>query len=252
MSTTEAEVLPAVTESNGGYSALLDRALTSGASPEIWDKILTLQERWERMQARKIFDDALAKAKAELPIIIKDKQVDFQSTKGGRIKYLHETLPAMVEAITPTLAKHGLSFRFRVSNSLADNNITVTCILYGHGYSEDASTLTAKPDETGNKNDIQGLGSAQTYLSRYCLRAALGLAADEDDDGRATGKRDDDDPRITEKQVERIAKLLAGSTTSRTRFLQWANVENISEIRESYYDSCVENLEQLQRSAAKK
>ncbi len=38
------------------------------------------------------------------------------------------------------------------------------------------------------KNDAQGQGSALTYAKRYAAMAALGIVADEDDDGNAASK----------------------------------------------------------------
>jgi hypothetical protein len=47
--------------------------------------------------------------------------------------------------------------------------------------------LQADNDQTGNKNPIQALGSAVSYLQRYSVLCLLGLAcADADDDGRST------------------------------------------------------------------
>jgi hypothetical protein len=39
------------------------------------------------------------------------------------------------------------------------------------------------------KNDAQGQGSALTYAKRYAAMAALGIVADEDDDGNAASKQ---------------------------------------------------------------
>jgi hypothetical protein len=49
------------------------------------------------------------------------------------------------------------------------------------------TTLPGMPDLSGNKNPIQAIGSAVTYLQRYTLKAALGLTVskEEDDDARS-------------------------------------------------------------------
>jgi hypothetical protein len=62
----------------------------------------------------------------------------------------------------------------------------VTCILtHEKGHSEETS-LQGPPDTSGSKNSIQAVGSSVTYLCRYTLLAACGLAASEDTDGVAT------------------------------------------------------------------
>ena len=55
------------------------------------------------------------------------------------------------------------------------------------GHSESV-TLSAPPDDSGKKNNIQQIASTVTYLERYTLLAATGTAVKEqDDDGSASG-----------------------------------------------------------------
>jgi hypothetical protein len=166
---------------------MLDRAIKSGASIEVLTKLMDLQERWERRQARKAFDEALSAAKSEIPVITKNRQVEFDGKSGkSSTNYKHEDLAEIARTVDPILGKHGLSFRFRTT-SLPNEPITVTCIVsHKIGHSEE-NTLCAGRDDTGNKNSIQALGSTLTYLQRYALKAALGLAASNDDDGMAAG-----------------------------------------------------------------
>lgn len=163
--------------------AVLQRAVTSNASVEVIERLMGLQERWEKNQARKAFDEAMAKAKVEIPVITKNKKVDFESRRTDtRTNYSYEDFGEIVRVITPILGKHGLSVRHRTVNQA--DTVTVTCITsHEFGHSEE-NTLTAKIDLSGNKNPIQAIGSVVTYLQRYTTKAALGLAAAEDDDGR--------------------------------------------------------------------
>jgi len=133
-------------------------------------------------------DNAIAAAKLEIPTINKNKRVDFKSAK-GHTQYSYEDLAEIAEALSKPLGNHGLSYRFRTASSAPDH-IAVTCIIsHRDGYSEE-TTLSGSPDASGNKNSIQAIGSAITYLQRYTLKAALGLAASNDDDGQAAGKRE--------------------------------------------------------------
>lgn len=196
---------------------MLQHALQTGASVEMMEKLLALQERWEANQARKAFDAAMAAAKADLPLIIKNREVDFTSQK-GRTNYRHEDLAGIAKQIDPILARNGLSYRFRteVENGL----VTVTCIVsHRDGYSEENS-LSAGRDESGNKNHIQAIGSTITYLQRYTLKAALGLAASHDDDGRGSEPAE----TISEEQVadlrDLIERVQAVESTFVEKFLQ--------------------------------
>jgi hypothetical protein len=153
-----------------------------GQSLDIIDKLMNLQERWEANQGRKAFDQAIAAAKADIRPVIKNKVVDFTNKAGQRTHYQYEDLAEIARTVDPILGAHGLSYRYRTKQD--GNRVSVTCVVsHKDGYSEETS-LSAANDESGNKNSIQSIGSAITFLQRYTLKAALGLAATVDVDGR--------------------------------------------------------------------
>lgn len=149
-----------------------------------WDldklsRLMDLSERWEANEARKAFDAALAKFKANPPDLYKNKTVAY-----GTTKYKHATLDEVASKIGEAMAPHGLSFRWNVQQDGA--KIRVTCILsHVAGHSESVQ-LEAPPDNSGQKNSIQQVGSTITYLQRYSLLAATGMAVQDesDNDGR--------------------------------------------------------------------
>lgn len=216
---------------------LLDRAFNSNAAPETLERLMALQERWEKNQARKAFDEAMAAAKAEIPTITKNREVDFQSSK-GRTNYRHEDLAEIARTVDPILSKHGLSYRFRATSNL-NEPVTVTCILsHRSGHSEE-TTLSAGRDDSGNKNSIQGVGSTITYLQRYTLKAALGLAASNDDDG---GKADEPD-YISREQLTQLVNLADDVGADKEKFCKYLRVGSLAEISVSKFDHAVKLLE---------
>lgn len=168
------------------YAMLLEKAATSG-NLAVFEKGMELEERWHATQARRAFAQAMAKAKGEMPIIIKNRVVDFTSSK-GRTYYQYEDLAEVVRTVAPILSKHGLSHRWRGSNTR--DSVTVTCVIeHEMGHFEE-NTEIGPWDPSGNKNAQQALRSAKTYYERSTLKSSLGLAADseEDDDARSAGK----------------------------------------------------------------
>src|SRR6478736_6275171 len=97
--------------------ALIDKALASGLDTDTLDKLFSLQERWEKNEGRKAFDQAMADAKAEIPVINKNREVDFTSQK-GRTHYKYEDLGEIARVVSPILAKYGLSYRFRATSNV--------------------------------------------------------------------------------------------------------------------------------------
>lgn len=216
---------------------MVGRAVASGASIEVVEKLMALHERWEANQGRKAFDEAMAAAKAEIPVIFKSREVDFTSPK-GRTHYRYEDLAEIAKTINPILGKHGLSYRFRTT-SPANEPVTVTCIVsHRLGYSEENS-LSAGRDESGNKNSIQAIGSTLTYLQRMTLKAALGLAASSDDDGKAAEAVE----TITDDQVNTLRDLIEEVGADLPKFCAYLRVEALADLRQSDFKRAVVALE---------
>lgn len=173
--------LPAVVADNSPASMML-RALGQGATLEQVEKMMDLQERWEKREAEKAYNDAMAAFGAEAIEIIKRKQVDFANSKGGRTQYKHAELSDVVDAVKPALARHGFSYRWNTEQT--PDWLSVTCILkHRLGHSE-SCTLGGAPDDSGGKNRIQAVKSTKSYLERQTLEAICGVAEKgEDNDG---------------------------------------------------------------------
>lgn len=217
---------------------IVDRAIMQGSSVEVIEKLIALQERYDANMARKAFDNAMASAKSEIPVIDKNRLVDFTGKTGIRTNYRHEDLAGIARTVDPILARHGLSYRFRTS-SLPNEPVTVTCIVsHRDGHSEE-NTLSAGRDESGNKNSIQAVGSTITYLQRYTLKAALGLAASADDDGRAV----EDGEKISASQVDAIRLLIVEVAADIAKFCKYMKVERIEDITTNSYQRAIDALE---------
>jgi len=218
--------------------AMLDRALSRGASVEVLEKLMALQERHDKNQARKAFDDAMASAKSEIPPIVKNRRVGFDSKKQGaaRTDYKHEDLGEIARTVDPILAKYGLSYRWR-TDAVPNQPITVTCIVsHRFGHSEE-NTLSAGRDDSGNKNSIQAIGSTITYLQRYTLKAALGLAASNDDDGAA-----DAGDVLSDDQLAQITQWILDTQSNVNLFCKVMKVECLPDIPASRFKEAKERL----------
>lgn len=194
-------------------SALLAMAVQQGADLDKLERLMLLQERWEKNEAAKAFAVAFADFKAkEVVKITKDKHVSYTGQK-GQTDYDHATIGNVVATITEAISKYGFSHSW--STRVDAGVVWVKCILrHKQGHSEEVE-LPSKPDTSGGKNEIQGLGSAITYLQRYTLLAITGCATSDqaDDDGAAanlamTGLADDQVDSLIE-QIKRAPNLPA-------------------------------------------
>ncbi len=163
---------------------LLQIAMNQNADIGKLEKLMELQMRWEANEAKKAFEIAMAAFKAEAPSILKNRTAGFESKKtGATVSYDWADLGNVCEKLIPALSKHGLTHNWRTAQ--ADGKIRVTCVLSKGIHSEDRSTLEASPDDSGTKNSIQAMASTVSYLERYTLLAACGVAVKgQDNDGR--------------------------------------------------------------------
>lgn len=224
------------------------RAALATGNIELYREAVGLAKEMDAIAARKAFDVAMADAQAELPTIRKNREVD----SGGRgPKYRFEDLAEIERTVKPILSKHGLNYRFRTQQD--GDRISITCIVsHRAGHSEE-NTLTAGPDNGPGRNAIQQIGSTQTYLQRYTLKAALGLAASQDDDGRTSERSAEASEytappgSITQEQADNIRDGLEAKGASVKAFLQWAKRDRIESIPSEHYDACIAAINKFQK-----
>lgn len=229
---------------------MLALVLTRGADLPTLEKFMDLQQRWEAGEARKAFVQAMALFKADPPQIVKDKHVEFETSK-GRTSYSHATLGALCAAVINGLAKVGISHSWSVEQ---ENRIKVTCKLtHELGHSETVS-LQAAPDDSGGKNSIQAIGSAVTYLQRYTLFAACGLAPVDDDDGEGSttpeGKPAASGVKyITAKQAADLIAKIEEVGVNKDQFRLFLQVESFDKLLAKRFDAAIQVLNDKARGA---
>jgi len=221
---------------------LVFHAVQSGQSVEVIKEVMALTREMKREQAREAFDEAMAAAKAEIPVISKNRKVGYEhKSGGGETNYRHEDLGEIARTVDPILSKHGLSYRFKTTSE-PNQPVSVTCIVshrLGH-YEE--NTLVAGRDDSGKKNSIQAIGSTITYLQRYTLKAALGLAASADDDGGKADETTEDGP-IADDQVKTLWGLIEETGTDTAAFCKYFRIGAVTELPMSQFDRAIKSLE---------
>jgi len=190
---------------------LIKLALEQNADIDKLTKLMDLQERWQKEQARKAFFDALAGFQAIVPVIKKNRKANIVSQKGS-YSYKFADLGAIASQIKKALDTCGLSYRWEFKEE--NGKLKVTCLITHRDGHTETTTLEAGKDMSGGKNDIQQIGSTQTYLQRYSLIGALGLTtADEDNDGRGAPATQQQPELSEEEALGQWQQLVDGVTT---------------------------------------
>lgn len=220
------------------YDNLIQIALSKDLPIEKLEKMLELKERHEKNEARKAYHKAMAEFKKNPPEIEKDKHVYYESSKGAT-SYNHASLGNVTTKINSALGEHGLSASWKTEQ--IDGVIKVTCIItHELGYSESTS-LSSQSDTSGGKNNIQGIGSAVSYLQRYTILALTGLATKEQDNDGMTSEIE----YISEEQVANINAVLDEFDEEKKKhWMDWilTGAESIEKIQPKDYDFVVKTL----------
>lgn len=150
------------------------------------------------------------------------------------------TLDNMLDTIREPLAKHGLSFA-----QFPDGDGLTTILMHTSG-----EWMKSTAHLNMDKQTPQGQGSAITYLRRYSLAAALGIATEEDDDGNTASQTPQKARSATKtrdtvlESKKRIMSLLAALNEEQTApnilFLTDLSVEN-----EANLPAIIDRLEAL-------
>jgi ERF superfamily len=221
--------------------ALIERAVRDPAVDlSKLEGLMQLRERMEDRRAKQAFDNAIAQAKGAIPTIVKNRSVDYTTAK-GRTAYRYEDFAAVAATVDPVLARHGLSYRFRSAQE--GPRLKVTCrVSHADGYGEDTS-LEAVTDTSGSKNDLQAIGSAVTYLQRYTLKLALGLAASNDDDAQSFGATSEVDADM----IAYVEQAVRDTMSDEAKFLKAIGASSTAAMTLAQYKRAVTLLAEKKR-----
>lgn len=141
------------------------------------------------------FSKAFAKTQQEMKQPLKDANNPFFKSK-------YVPLENVVEAITESASKNGISFTQFPSSDEAGNVTVGTLVMHSSGEWIEYDPIKMKPV----KNDPQSIGSAITYAKRYALSAIFGITSDPDDDGNEATQTKKQQPKKVNDPVISVEK----------------------------------------------
>lgn len=120
---------------------------------------------------------ALIKIQSEVTNIAKD-------TQGFGYKYAK--LDSVLDMLRPIFNKHGVLIWQDVSSEDGEMVRITTSFIHESGEKKE-QVINYRIPALAKMNSMQNLGSAISYLRRYCLMTMVGIAGTEDDDGKTGG-----------------------------------------------------------------
>jgi len=163
-------------------NTLLQLAINNKLPIEHLERLMALQERWEKNQSKKAFDESMALFQSKCPIIIKSKEGG--KTRSGVVAYYYAPLDVIISQTKDLIAECG--FSYFVKTDTFDNQVKVTVVVkHKLGHSEESTVQMPFLVQTGVMSETQVVAGTLTFAKRYAFCNAFGImTGDEDNDGR--------------------------------------------------------------------
>jgi hypothetical protein len=214
---------------------------------------------------------AFVKARPKFTAVKKTHTATVASSK-GTYKYTYSTLDDLNDATVAVLADHGLvasqninttreleTVRGKQEETVQVTVVSVTTMLLH----ESGQFIQSDPVTLPGGSTPQSVGSAITYARRYSMQAALGIAAEEDDDGiaaassrkpKAESKPQADAPPVAKPagavindaqrtRLWTIAKTVGWSKPEVAKLLERYQFDSSRKITVDKYDEIVAKIE---------
>lgn len=215
------------------FRPAIEMAIQSGLG-DVALKLMEAEDRRVEDARRRPFTAAMAKAFAEFTPVKRTRIVRMER---NRTRW-HEDLEAIAKMANPILARHGLGYHFDVESTDLSKPIRVTCFVTHESGYERTATLPSQFKQRPGMEPDQVVAAIVTFLSRYTLKAALGVVVEGDDsDG-------DGFLPITPAQVDEISNLVVNSGINIVTFLDLFGVPSISDLPSAEFEKAVTMLQQ--------
>lgn len=139
---------------------------------------------------------ALAKAQGSFPPIPKNKTTTVKTKSGGQYTYNYADLPSILDLTRKPLSENGLSIS-QMTMVHDGAMVLLTRLMHSSGEYIEATY----PLPIGAL--AQDMGSAITYARRYSLAPIIGIAPDDDDDGKAA-QENEAKPSVPQKPASNV------------------------------------------------
>ena len=179
---------------------------------------------------------ALAKAQGEVENASKN-------AANPHFKSKYADLAEVLNTVRPVFSENGLSI---IQSTEFDGSLVSVTTTIAH---KDGGYVSSKASCVPSKTDAQGVGSATTYLRRYSLASACGVAQ-EDDDGNSSAHNGKPVARINEKQEVELSDYIEATNTDRAKMLAYFKVKALSELTSAQAVQAMNMIRSKQKDAA--
>jgi len=217
-------------------SAMISEAVAKGANLEQLEKLLSLQERWEANEAKKLYNKAMVSAQEEIPSVVKTKKNDQTHSK-------YADLGNIISQTKKVYTKHGFSVSFYEGDTTKENHVRICAdVVHASGHKEtyhyDVPLDGVGIKGNANMTAIHGKASSTSYAQRYLMCMIWNIpTADNDAQGIGVAVE-----CIDEKQKSELVDLMASKGTKIDRFCKAYGIEDLSKLPKASFDKAKQDI----------
>lgn len=245
-----AALVPAEPVRVGSEIALMFERLATNPDVDVakLEKLIEMQERILRHNAKAEFDADFSRMQGELPEITEHGEISVD----GQVRSKYARYEDIIAVVRPVLQKHGFALRHR-NQSLPDGRLKIIGVLsHRAGHSEE-DDFECPPDVSGKKNNIQAIGSTRSYGQRYTTISLLNIISrGADDDGKKAGQKAPQDvvaPAGFEDWLDNLTAVADNGTAALERMWTATDAKSIA-CKKHLVKTNMQDWERLKAKAA--
>lgn len=212
---------------------ILQTAVSNGVDAGQLEKLMDMQERWERNQAEKQFNEAMHACQQEMPRVLK-------TSENQQTGSMYANLERVQESARPVYTKHGFSLCYGEADcpvpsfkrTVCDvRHVGGHCVRYHLDLPLDG--IGPKGNPIGGMNAVQGCISTTSYGQRRLLCMIFNITlSGEDDDGQTVACIDPD-------QIAIVNEWLETTGTDLKAFLKWVKAPSLDKMPATKFDEAI-------------
>jgi hypothetical protein len=196
--------------------------------------LIGLYERMQDRQAEQLFNSAMVACQREMPRVTKDgKLINY---KTGKVQSRYATIERIDSIVRSIYERYGFSVSATIDSKEGDKYWVKGIVRHDGGHREDYRIPLAL-DQTGNKNDTQGMGSTLSYGRRYLLCAIFNIITEgQDTDGAAQVDL------VNDEQVMSLNDFAIEVKANVAAFCKYLGIEKLADLPAARYEEAMGEL----------
>jgi len=225
-------------------TTLIEKAIAGGANLEQLEKVLLMQERWEKNQAKKAFNAAMVEVHKNIPVIVK-------SLDNNQTHSKYASLDIIVSKTKAIYTAEGFSISFYEGETSKENHIRICadvthCLGHKEQYHYDVPLDGKGIKGNTNMTSIHAKASSTSYARRYLMCMVWNIPTGDDTDGNMTDGNMPEE-KITAEQVKELADELHVVNIDLNKFYAYFKINDIQELPKTRFKAAKIAIEQVKK-----